>query len=104
MQENRYLYIDGAGNVHGPFWLSVMRDLHRSGRLNLRTQVCLHGSDAWQPMEFHPEIYEETASLPARSQRAKSQPARLLVLVVLLLLAYVAWCVVHWNDGLVLGR
>ena len=37
MATARYLYMNAEGNIHGPFWLSQMRDLWKSGRINLRT-------------------------------------------------------------------
>ena len=93
--------MDRDGNVHGPVWLSVMRDLYRKGRLMMSTEVSLTGTNGWQRMEFHPEIFEEDARLPAlkRIARAKSDPVRLLIWTLVLLLAYGAWVVIHWNDG-----
>ena len=98
--DNRYYYMDRDGNVHGPVWLSVMRDLYRKGRLMMSTEVSLTGTNGWQRMEFHPEIFEEDARLPAlkRIVRAKSDPVRLLVWTAVLFLAYGAWVVLHWND------
>ena len=99
--DNRYYYLDQDGNVHGPVWLSMMRDLYRKGRLMMSSEVSLTGTDDWQRMEFHPEIFEKEARLPALKQmaRAKSDPVRLLVWTGVLLLAYGAWVIVHWNDG-----
>lgn len=99
--DNRYYYLDRDGRVQGPIWLSVMRDLYRKGRLMMSTEVSLNGADGWQPMEFHPEIFEEEVRLPAlkRIAHAKSDPVRLLVWTVLLLLAYATYIAVHWNDG-----
>jgi hypothetical protein len=98
--ENRYFYTDSDGRVHGPVWLSLMRDLYRKGRLMMSTEVSLNGADGWQRLEFHPEIFEEEARLPVlkRMARAKSDPTRLLVWTVLLFLAYATWVIVHWND------
>ena len=99
--DNRYYYMDSDGRVHGPVWLSMMRDLYRKGRLMMSTEVSLNGADGWQRMEFHPEIFEEEMRLPAlkRITRAKSDPTRLVVWTVLLLLAYGTYILVHWNDG-----
>jgi hypothetical protein len=98
--DNRYFYTDSDGRVHGPVWLSMMRDLYRKGRLMMSTEVSLNGADGWQRLEFHPEIFEEEARLPVlkRMARAKSDPTRLLVWTVLLFLAYATWVIVHWND------
>ena len=100
--ENRYYYLDRDGRVRGPVWLSVMRDLRRKGTVMMSTEVSLNGTDSWERMEFHPEIFEEEARLPVLIQmaRAKSNPMRLLVWTILLFLAYVTWVMVHWNDGL----
>lgn len=99
--DNRYYYMDRDGNVHGPVWLSVMRDLYRKGRLMMSTEVSLTGTHGWQRMEFHPEIFEEDARMPAlkRIVRAKSDPVRLLVWTLVLFLACGAWVALHWNDG-----
>jgi hypothetical protein len=99
--ENRYFYIDRDGRVQGPFWLSVMRDLWQGGRLMMSTEISLTGTDDWQRMEFHPEIFEAQARMPAlkRMAKAKSNPVRLLVWTVLLFLAYATYVLVHWNDG-----
>ena len=98
--DNRYFYTDRDGRVHGPVWLTMMRDLYRKGRLMMSTEVSLNGADGWQPLQFHPEIFEEEARLPAlkRMARAKSNPTRLLVWTILLFLAYATWVLVHWND------
>lgn len=95
--ENKYYYLDRDGNVQGPFWLSVMRDLWAGGRFSMQTEVSLNGTGHWQRMEFHPEIFELTAKLPAlkRMARAKSDPARLIVWTVVLFLAYAAYVVVN---------
>lgn len=99
--DNRYYYMDRDGNVHGPIWLSVMRDLYRKGRLMMSTDVSLNGTDTWQRMEFHPEIFEEESRLPAlkRLVRAKSDPVRVLVWAGVLLLACVTYVLIHWNNG-----
>ena len=99
--DNRYYYMDPDGRVHGPVWLTMMRDLYRKGRLMMSTEVSLTGSDGWQRMEFHPEIFEEEMRLPAleRMVRAKSDPVRLLVWTGVLLLACAAYVAIHWNDG-----
>jgi hypothetical protein len=99
--ENKYYYLDGDGRVQGPFWLSVMRDLWRAGRLRMSTEVSLTGTDGWQRLEFHPEIFEIQARMPAlqRMARAKSNPVRLIVWTLLLFLAYATYVLVHWNDG-----
>ncbi len=98
--DNRYFYTDRDGRVHGPVWLTMMRDLYRNGRLMMSTEVSLNGADGWQALQFHPEIFEEEARLPAlkRMARAKSNPTRLLVWTILLFLAYATWVLVHWND------
>ena len=98
--ENQYYYTDRDGRVHGPVWLSVMRDLYRKGRLMMSTEVSLNGTTSWSRVEFHPEIFEEEARLPAikRIAKAKSDPTRLIVWTVLLFLAYAAYVVVHWGD------
>ena len=99
--DNRYYYIDSDGRVHGPVWLTVMRDLYRKGRLMMSTEVSRNGSDGWQRMEFHPEIFEEDARLPAleRMARTKSDPVRVLVWAGVLLLACATYVLVHWNNG-----
>jgi hypothetical protein len=99
--ENRYFYIDGDGRVQGPFWLSVMRDLWNGGKLKMSTEISLSGTDGWQAIEFHPEIFEFQARMPAlkRMAVAKSNPVRLLVWMVLLLLAYMTYVIIHWDDG-----
>lgn len=98
--ENRYYYMDRDGRVHGPVWLTGMRELYRKGRLMMSTEVSLSGTGGWQGLEFHPEIFEDEAKLPAlvRIARTKSNPVRLLVWTVLLFLAYATWVLVHWND------
>jgi hypothetical protein len=98
--DNHYYYIDSDGRVQGPFWLTVMRDLYRKGRLGMSTEVSLNGTTDWQRMEFHPEIFEEQARLPAfkRMARAKSDPVRLIVWLVVLFLAYATYVLVHWKD------
>lgn len=101
--ENRYYYLDRDGRVHGPLWLSIMRERWRNGRLMMSTEISLNGADGWQRMEFHPEIFEEEARLPGLKRLAlakKSKPVRLLLWTMLLLLAYAAWVVFHWDDGL----
>ena len=99
--DNRYYYMDSDGRVHVPVWLTMMRDLYRKGRLMMRTEVSLNGSDGWQRVEFHPEIFEEEVRLPAlqRMARAKSDPVRLFVWTGLLLLACATYVLLHWNDG-----
>lgn len=99
--DNRYYYIDSDGRVHGPVWLTMMRDLYRKGRLMMSTEVSRNGSDGWQRMEFHPEIFEEEARLPSleRMARTKSDPVRLFVWTGVLLLACATYLLVHWNDG-----
>ena len=98
--ENRYYYMDREGRVYGPVWLTGMRELYRKGRLSMATEISLSGTGGWQGLEFHPEIFEEEARLPAlvRMAQAKSNPVRLLVWTVLLFLAYATWVLVHWND------
>jgi hypothetical protein len=98
--ENRYFYIDGDGGVQGPFWLSVMRDLWKGGRLKMSTEVSLNGADGWSAIEFHPEIFEWQVKMPAlkRMAKAKSDPVRLLVWMILLFLAYVTYVVVNWDS------
>ena len=83
--------------MQGPFWLSVMRDLWSSGRFNMQTEVSLNGTEHWQRMEYHPEIYESAARLPAlkRMARAKSDPTRLIVWTIVLFLAYAAYVAVN---------
>ena len=99
--DNRYYYLDRDGRVQGPIWLSMMRDLYRKGRLMMSTEISLNGTEGWQRMEFHPEIFDEEMQLPAlkRITRAKSDPVRLVVWTILLLLAVGAYITVHWNDG-----
>lgn len=99
--ENRYYYLDRDGQVQGPVWLSVMRELWKNGRLMPTTEVSFNGADGWQGVEFHPEIFEVEVRLPVfkRIARAKSDPVRLLIWTVLLFFAYSAWVIVHWNDG-----
>jgi GYF domain 2 len=99
--DNRYYYLDADGQVQGPFWLSVMRDLWAKGRFTMRTEVSLNGSTDWQRIEFHPEIYDTAANLPAfhRMARAKSDPVRLLIWTFLLLLAYGAYLLVNMDSG-----
>jgi hypothetical protein len=89
----RYLYMTAGGTIHGPFWLSRMRELWQQGKLNMQTEVCLEGTQRWEPVEFYPEIYEEEARLPvlARMRRAKTDPGRLTVWLILLILALVVW-------------
>ena len=98
--DNRYYYMDREGRVHGPVWLTRMRNLYSQGRLMMSTEVSLTGTNGWQRLEFHPEIFEEEARMPAlkRIARAKSDPVRLLVWTAVLFLAYAAYVVVHWND------
>jgi GYF domain 2 len=99
---NRYYYIDRDGRVQGPVWLSIMRNRWKDGRLMMSTEISLTGTDGWQRMEFHPEIFEPEARLPAVKPKppAKSNPVRLLVWTVLLFLAYLTWVAVHWDDGM----
>jgi hypothetical protein len=99
---NRYYYIDRDGRVQGPVWLSIMRNLWQDGRLMMSTEISLTGTDGWQRMEFHPEIFEPEARLPVVKPKppAKSNPVRLLVWTILLFLAYLTWVVVHWEDGM----
>jgi hypothetical protein len=95
--DNQYYYMDRDGRVHGPVWLSMMRELYRKGRLMMSTEVSLTGTSGWQALEFHPEIFEEEVRLPAlkRLVRAKSNPVRLVVWTVLLFLAYAAYFLVN---------
>lgn len=83
--------------MQGPFWLSVMRDLCAKGRFTMQTEVSLNGTQQWQRMEFHPEIYESAARMPAlkRMARAKSDPTRLIVWTIVLFLAYAAYVAVN---------
>jgi hypothetical protein len=99
--ENQYFYLNGDGHVEGPFWLSVMRDLWKAGKLRMSTEISLTGTDNWQPIEYHPEIFETQARMPVPDgmARGKSSPVRLLVWTVLLFLAYMTYVIVHWNDG-----
>ena len=102
--ENRYYYLDRDGQVQGPVWLSVMRDLWRKGRFMMSTEISLNGADGWQPMEFDPEIFDVVARVPAlkRMAQTKSNPVRLLVWTILLFLAYATWVIVHWDEGMLL--
>jgi hypothetical protein len=99
--ENRYFYIDAEGHVQGPFWLSIMRDLWRGGRLMMSTEVSLTGLNDWERLEFHPEIFELKAEMPTEKvrPRSKSNPVRLVVWTGVLFIAYIAWVLIHWNDG-----
>jgi hypothetical protein len=98
---NHYYYLDADGHVQGPFWLSVMRDLWAKGRFTMHTEVSLNGTAHWQPIEFHPEIYDAAAKLPGirGMARAKSDPVRLIVWTVVLLLAYGAYLLVNSDGG-----
>ena len=99
--ENKYYYMDRDGRVQGPFWLSVMRDLWKGGRLMMSTEVSHTGTSGWQRLEFHPEIFEGEAKLPVikRMARAKSNPVRLLVWTILLFLAYATYVLVNLDTG-----
>jgi GYF domain 2 len=94
-QNARYLYMNGEGNVFGPFWLSQMRDLLKGGRIHLRTEVCMEGTKRWEPLEFYPEIYEDEARLPvfAKLRRTKSDPAKLTILMMLLAFVFAIWLI-----------
>lgn len=93
--------MDRDGQVHGPIWLSRMRDLWKKGRLMMSTEVRRDGEVGWEAVEFHPEIFEAELRLPEPKaiNRTKSDPVRLLVWTVLLFLAYATWVVVHWEEG-----
>ncbi len=95
--DNKYYYLDGYGNVQGPFWLSVMRNLWNSGRFTMSTEVSLNGTEHWQRIEFHPEIFENFVKMPTlnRITRAKSDPTRLIVWTAVLFLAYAAYLLVN---------
>ena len=100
MATARYLYMNAEGNIHGPFWLSQMRDLWKSGRMNLRTEVCMVGTRRWEPVEFYPEIFEQDARLPvfAKLRRTKSDPVRLTLWMIGLGLALVIWLMRYWES------
>lgn len=100
MAEARYRYMNQEGTVFGPFWLSQMRDLWKSGRINMRTEVCMEGTRRWEPLEFYPEIFEEDAKMPvlAKMRRAKSDPARLTVWLILLGLALAVGVMQWWGS------
>lgn len=96
---NQYYYTDREGRVHGPIWLSMMRDLYRKGRLMMSTEVSLNGTDSWQRLEFHPEIFEEEARMPGlkRLMKAKSDPRRLIIWTAILFLLYALYVYINWK-------
>jgi hypothetical protein len=100
----RYLYMNAEGNIHGPFWLFQMGDLWKSGRINLRTEVCMEvcmeGTRRWELVEFHPKIFEQDARLPvfAKLRRTKSDLVRLTLWMIGLGLALVIWLMRYWAS------
>lgn len=101
MADARYLYTNAEGRICGPFWLSQMRDLWKSGRIDMGTEVCMEGSKRWEPVEFYPEIFESEARLPvfAKMRRAKSDPVRLTLWLIVLGLGLVVWLLQRWGAG-----
>ncbi len=90
---NRYLYQDHDGRVHGPFWLSAMREHWKRGRFTMSTQISIEGTNEWTLLEFHPEVFEEEATMPAIRRMAKSpsSPSRLLAWMIVLLIAFLVY-------------
>ena len=99
-KNNRYFYQDSDGKVHGPLWLSAMRDLWKQGRVNMRTEISQDGTTDWGPLEFHPEIFEEEPSLPGirRMASTPSEPSRLLAWMIVLLIAFVVYQIIQYNK------
>ena len=66
----------------------------------MSTEVSLNGADGWAAIEFHPEIFEGQAKMPVlkRMAKAKSDPVRLLIGMILLFLAYVTYVIIHWDS------
>jgi hypothetical protein len=62
--DNRYFYMNRAGNPQGPVWLGEMRRLWRGGQLAPDTPVCKEGWSDWDPARTYPEITEEEARMP----------------------------------------
>jgi hypothetical protein len=95
--ENRYYYMDADGRTYGPHWLSAMRNLWQHQQVNMQTDVRLDGTDTWQALEFHPEIYEGEIRLPVFKKmiQTKSNPVRLLVWTMLLLFSYLTYLIVN---------
>lgn len=67
----------------------------------MSTEVSLTGLNDWERLEFHPEIFELKAEMPMEKAkpRSKSNPVRLVVWTGVLFIAYIAWVLIHWNDG-----
>jgi hypothetical protein len=93
MAAARYLYMNEDGNIHGPFWLSQMRDLWAKGKLRDSTEICMEGATKWDRIEFYPEIYESEARLPffSNMRKAKSDPGRLVAWLIVLLLGFAVY-------------
>lgn len=52
----RYLYLDSAGNLQGPCWLSQMRELYEFGRIHAKTEICDESERIWMLLSSFPEI------------------------------------------------
>lgn len=101
MAAARYHYTNSEGTIHGPLWLSQMRDLWKGGKINMRTEVCMDGTKRWEQVEFFPEIYDEDARLPvfAKLRRSKSDNGRLIAWLVVLLLGFAVYLMQRWGAG-----
>ena len=65
-----YYYLDSAEEVQGPFTLSDLDSMHKSGKITSATQVCEEGTQNWLPFYRVPR-----SVAPQQAPKAASSPA-----------------------------
>ncbi len=104
VQENRYRYLDSYGQPKGPFWLAQMRVLWKAGQVPFGTDIARVGTEEWLPSDHFPEITGQGSQLSTEGSRrerrlaGKSDPIRLSVWLLLLLLAWGVHRLTQWTP------